>query len=127
MLRLSTRSVVAFTLLEILIAMLIFLLGSTSLCGLWLAVIKIHEEAIDEEQVAFLAQTVIADNQDLHYSKKILKPLYGNKNQNFPAYSYDIIPTYLENGAVLIELKISYRRRGGIHLQIFYTVFYGSQ
>jgi len=50
-----------FTLIEVLIAMAIFLVGSAGLWGLIATSINTHREAIDEQKIAFLAESIVAE------------------------------------------------------------------
>lgn len=107
-----------FTLLEILVAMMIFLVGSTSIFALWIAAIKIHKDALDEEQVSFLATSLMADYQ----GRKVHAPVSGAVDNRFPGLSYDMSFIALGQGAVLMKLTIACKRGGKTRSEIFYTV-----
>lgn len=114
-----------FSLLEILIAILIFVIGSASIWSLFALAIDTHAQAVDEQMVALLAESLIAELQDVHIQKgKVLLPIKQAERETFPGYRYDIQFDDLPNDAVFITLTISYSRRGQIQEEIFHTVIH---
>ncbi len=114
-----------FSLLEILIAILIFVIGSASIWSLFALAIDTHAQAVDEQMVALLAESLIAELQDVHIQKgKILLPISQAEKEAFPDYRYDIQFDDLPNNAVFITLTIFYSRRGQILEEVFHTVIH---
>lgn len=113
----------AFTLLEILIAMMIFVLGSVGIWSLLVAAIENHKQALSDEQIAFLASSLVAELQEVDLAQgKNLVPIYNATSKLFPRYKFDIVFTDLEQDAVLIRLVIHYLRYGSKREEIFYTI-----
>ena len=50
-----------FTLIEILIAMAIFLIGSSSIWGIVSVSLTMHRDSIDEQKIAIMADSIISE------------------------------------------------------------------
>lgn len=109
-----------FTLMEILMAMMVFILGSVSILALFVSSISNHKDALDNESVALLVESIISD---LTLIKG--KPLHSINNQqkkNFPDFMYDVHFRSLGYESVFVEIKIKYKRNGKQREQKFTTV-----
>ncbi|HRU52423.1 MAG: prepilin-type N-terminal cleavage/methylation domain-containing protein [Planctomycetes bacterium] len=112
-----------FTLIEVLIAMAIFLVGSAGLWGLIATSINTHREAIDEQKIAFLAESIVAELRgvDIVVGRDI-KNIVNAKSKNYPDYTYDVQFTNMENNTVLVQLQIHCIRYGKKQSYDFKTV-----
>ena len=115
----------AFTLIEILLALLIFVIGSVSLWALFISAIETHKRAIDEQQAALLAETLVAELRQQQIVKHArLEPIKDGTHPGFPGYRYNVVFSDLGQQAVLVALTIGYRRHGRRHEEFFRTVVY---
>ncbi|HNZ65775.1 MAG TPA: prepilin-type N-terminal cleavage/methylation domain-containing protein [Planctomycetota bacterium] len=112
-----------FTLIEVLIAMAIFLVGSAGLWGLIATSINTHREAIDEQKIAFLAESIVAELRgvDIVVGRDV-KNIVNAKSKNYPDYTYDVQFTNMENNTVLVQLQIHCIRYGKKQSYDFKTV-----
>lgn len=114
-----------FTLMEVLVALAVFIVGIAGIWGLYWAALQSHQQALDEQRVAWLAQSLMAELKNTELRSQLPLPNISHaKSQFFPDYSYDIVCHDIGHNAVAIELKISYLRRGKTKQQSFYTVVY---
>jgi len=120
------RRKAAFTLLEVLIAMLILLVGSTSICALWIGAIDLHKRALDKERVATLADSILAEMQSGDWKERLAKGRWES-TKYFPGYSIVIDTTPLPNHSLFLQLTISYKRYGRMRRQVFHTVLWKEQ
>lgn len=116
-----------FTLMEILIALAIFIVGIAGIWGLYWAALQSHQRALDEQRIAWLAQSTMAELKatDLNLQYPLSNIIHA-QSQIFPDYNYDVMFQDMGHNAVLVELKIYYQRRGKIRTQTFYTIVYRS-
>ncbi len=122
---LHIKSINGFTLIEILMALLVFIVASVSIWALYVASLEVHKQAIDQERMAWLAESLLAELRNVNVITQVeLKPVQGQKLAYFPDYTYDILFQDLGNDAVGIEIKIYNRRYGQVKPQSFYTVLY---
>ncbi len=114
-----------FTLLEILLAMVIFLLGSVSLLSLFVLSVDLHKSAIEDQKISYMAQSILSELKgvDILYGVEI-KNIQNKKSKNFPDYTYDILFQDIGNDAVWVDLKINYQRYGKKEEVAFNTIFY---
>ncbi|NUM34966.1 MAG: prepilin-type N-terminal cleavage/methylation domain-containing protein [Candidatus Brocadiae bacterium] len=114
-----------FTLLEILLAMVIFLLGSVSVLSLFVFALDLHRDAIEEQKIASMAQSILAELKgvDVLYGLEI-KNIEGIKCKNFPDYTYDVLFKDIGNNALWVDLRIYYKRYDKKQEFSFQTVFY---
>ena len=116
-----------FTLLEILIALVIFVLGSVSIWSLFAVAVNTYNESLDHQVATLVAESIIAEFEDVDVVKgKVLLPVYEGKSIHFPDYKYQLKWVDLGNDALLIKLKIFYQRRGQERDFEFRTVMYRS-
>lgn len=114
-----------FTLLEILIALVVFVLGSISIWGLFASAINTYNQSVDHEIAAIIASSIVAELQDVR--GKSLPPIYKTeegKSPHFPNYKYKIKRINLGHGATFLKIKIIYLRRGREREFKFNTVIY---
>lgn len=113
-----------FTLLEILVAILIFVLGSTSIWALWLATIENHKRAVVEQGLANFGESLFAEIQFGLLHGQSLKTIHGVASKNFPGYHFDLEVTGQRGHAVFVRIRVYYLRYGKPQEEEFYTVFY---
>ena len=113
-----------FTLLEILIALFIFLIGATSVCALWTLAVTTHQKSVDDEQIAYLAESLLDELQRSNSIKKgqSLASIEQKTRQIFPGYKYKITFQDIGNDAIFIQIKISYVRYGRTREKVFSSV-----
>ena len=114
----------AFVLIEILVALFIFAIGSTSIWALWTSAVATHQQALTEQAVAMLGESLVAEIQYGILRGQPLSTVRGVASQQFPGYQYDLIATDLGGYAVLLEISIVYSRYGQGNRHSFRTVFY---
>lgn len=103
----------AFTLLEILIAMMIFVVGSVSILSLWIAAINMYRESLAQQEICLLAESLIAEIAEGDLAKNHnLTPIRNAGNKHFPQYKYDMTFADLGQDAVKVSLNIHYNRYG---------------
>ncbi|WP_372366982.1 prepilin-type N-terminal cleavage/methylation domain-containing protein [Candidatus Uabimicrobium sp. HlEnr_7] len=121
-----------FTLLEILIALVVFVLGSVSIWSLFAVAINTYNESLDYQTASLFAETIITDFEDVVFVKGvILRSSYSSDDKdffdyrkNFRGYKYQIKWVDLGSDALLIKLTIFYQRRGVEREFKFRTVLY---
>ena len=112
-----------FTLIEILIAMAIFLIGSSSIWGIVSVSLTMHRDSIDEQKIAIMADSIISElrgvdivaGQPLPQLKNITPLQYSN-------YTYDIQCKELDNDTVWIDLTIYTKKYGTRQSYPFHTI-----
>ena len=114
-----------FTLLEILLAMVIFLLGSVSILSLFVFAVDLHKEAREEQKIASMAQSILAELKgvDMLYGVEI-KNIENKKCKNFPYYTYNVFFKDIGNNALWVDLKICYQRYDRKEEVSFQTIVY---
>jgi type II secretory pathway pseudopilin PulG len=114
-----------FLLLEILVALFIFIIGSTSVWALWSAATETHREALVEQNISMLAESLVAEVSGVYLRQGMALPAMQNvASQHFPGYQYDILGRDLGENAVLLTISIRYNRYGRPQQEILHTVLY---
>ncbi len=118
-----------FTLLEILIALVVFVMGSVSIWSLFAVAVNTYNESLDHQIATLVAESIIAEFEDVDSAKNNPKLLavYEGKSIHFPDYKYQLKWVDIGDDALLIKLKIFYQRRGQQREFKFNTVMYRIQ
>lgn len=114
-----------FLLLEILLALFIFVLGSASIWALWTASLETHKQALAEQGIAMLAESLVAEIQDVYLRQGMPLPSIRNvASKNFPGYQYDVVFTDVGEDAILLTIHVRYNRYGRPQQETMHTVLY---
>ena len=123
--QLKWKNTKAFTLIEILLAMVIFLIGSVSILSLFVFSIDLYKNAIDSQQVALMAQSILAELKGVDIVQGVeIKNIQNKTSKNFPGYAYDVFFKDIGNDALWVDLKIYYERYGKKEEVSFNTIIY---
>ena len=112
-----------FTLIEILMAMSIFLVGSISIWAVLASSLRLHKNAIDEQNASLIASSIIAELEKVDILKnRQLSSIKNIPSKNFPDYHYDILFEDIGYGNVLVRINVFYKRKGRLNSYKFKTI-----
>lgn len=112
-----------FTLIEILVAMAIFLIGSSSIWGVVSTSVAMHRDSIDEQKIAIMADSIIAELRSVDIV--VGQPLPQLKDKTplqYSNYTYDIQCQELDNDTVWVDLTIYTKKYGKKQAYPFHTI-----
>ena len=121
------RKAQGFTLLEILIALVVFVMGSVSIWSLFAVAVNTYNESLDHQIASLVAESVLADLEDVYLVKSNKRSVFEGKSFHFPEYKYELKWVDIGDDAIFIKLKIFYQRRGQEREFKFHTVIYLSE
>ena len=115
-----------FTLLEIIVALSIMLIGIASVFALFAAATALHKRSVDQTNAALIAGMVFSDLDSKITTGIDIAKLQktGASLLEFPNYTYDLHLTPIdENGEELyIDLTVRWKTKGKIREQTFSTI-----
>ena len=115
-----------FSLLEVLVALGVLMIGLSSVFALMAAATATHKKSIDETNSAFVAQGVIADVAGKLSLAKKLEDLQvkGQRMVGYPFYSYDVYlePVDQEGFEILVAVSIYWDQGGKKHAKTYQTI-----
>lgn len=112
-----------FTLIEILIAMAIFLIGSSSIWGIVSVSLTMHRDSIDEQKIAIMADSIISELRGVNIvAGKQLPQLKNMTPLQYSNYTYDIQCKELDHDTVWVDLTIYTKKYGTKQNYPFHTI-----
>lgn len=104
-------------------AMSIFLVGSISIWAVLASSLRLHKNAIDEQNASLIASSIIAELEKVDILKnRQLSSIKNIPSKNFPDYHYDILFEDIGYGNVLVRINVFYKRKGRLNSYKFKTI-----
>lgn len=115
-----------FTLVEILVALFVMLIGLSSAFALFAAATAMHKRALDQSTAAILADSIFSEVESkLTVGVEINKlARTGDTFPEFKGYSYDLelIPVDDNEDEIFVKVTIRWRKQGRERNQVFSTI-----
>ncbi|MFH1421493.1 MAG: prepilin-type N-terminal cleavage/methylation domain-containing protein [Planctomycetota bacterium] len=115
-----------FTLLEVIVALSIMMIGISSAFALFAAATALHKRSIDQTNSGLIAETVLS-NLDLKLTTGIelsdLQIVNGALPE-YPNYTYELIlvPLDADEREIYIDLAVKWKRGGKLCEQVFNSI-----
>lgn len=118
------RRQAGFTLLEILVALGIFVVAVSSIVSLLLVAASSHKRAVDRTRAALLAEAVFADLEGQRRVGQPLQPITAGKHPDFPGMFYDLELEFSQqvNTVARAKLTVRWQREGKRRTHLFETM-----
>ena len=113
-----------FTLVEVLVAVCIFMLGILGVIALFGSAAKSGRQAADETNAALLAQTVVAELRSQVNAGHKITAVIERSHDDFPGYKYSVEAVELDDGdrEYYVEIDIFWKRRSRVRSEKFKTI-----
>lgn len=122
----TRRSQAGFTLLEILVALAVFVVAVSSVMSLLLVAASSHKKAVDNTRVGMLAESVLADLEaQLKLGKGLLRKTENAVHPDHPGLKYDVFADAIDDVLVEVRIVVKWRREGVDREHAFETVLIG--
>jgi len=119
------HSQAGFTLMEILIALGIFVIAASSIMSLFMVAASTHKRAIDNTRAGMLAESLLSELQADVKSGQVLRSIKGKKTRDYPGLTYDILAQRVnpdDRYEAKVTIIIRWKREGKDRSQSFVTV-----
>ncbi len=110
------------TLVELLMAISVFVVGSISIWSLYFSSVDLHKQAIDEQKVAWVASSLITEIKQNKILLSSLKPIRKGIFEFLPEYPYDVDFHSFGNDTIGLVIKVYVQRHGQQNSYSFYSV-----
>lgn len=114
-----------FTLMEILIALGIFVIAASSIMSLFVVAASTHKRAVDNTRAAMLAESLLSELEADVKRGAVLRTVEGKKSADFPGLTYDIVVKRLnpdDRYEAKVAIVIRWKREGKERSKKFETV-----
>ncbi len=121
----SLRRNAGFTLMEILIALGIFVIAVSSIMSLFMVAASTHKRAIDNTRAATLAESLLSEMQADVKRGKILGTEKGKRSPDYPGITYDIVIQRVnpnDRYEAKVTIVIRWKREGKDRSESFETL-----
>lgn len=111
-----------FTLLEILMAVIIFTIGITSLLPLFMAGATSQKRGADQTTISIITERIVAEIQ-ANLTTTNPPGIRDAKVLDYPSYSYDAAFQSVQNGdAFMVNITVKWREKGIVRSEQFSTL-----
>ena len=114
------------TLLEIMVALAIMIIGIASVFALFAAATALHKRAVDQTNAALIAQKILSELDCRLTAGADIKELQktGVALPEFPNYTYDLrlTPVDKTQNEFYVDLAVRWKTRGRVREQRFNTI-----
>jgi type II secretory pathway pseudopilin PulG len=116
-----------FTLVEVLVALGIFVVVVSGIVGLMLVATASHKRAVDNTRAALVADTVLAELESAIHSGHTLAPIAKRAHPDHPGVSYAVEIHWIDGASAQVGIIVSWQREGQQREQRFATVLLARQ
>ncbi len=113
-----------FTLVEVLVAVGIFMLGMLGILALYGSAARSGRLAADETNAALLAQTVVAELRSQVNAGHKITAVIERSHDDFPRYKYSVEAVELDEGSgeYYVRIEIFWQRKSKVRAEKFNTI-----